>query len=68
MRVLAGRRWEGSAAAPQVDAKIEAIVDQISKLTLLETADLVAALKVSMGIVWAGYRWRVGGGGDEGER
>lgn len=41
------RRWEstGAAAAP-ANPKITQIVDQISQLTLLETADLVATLKV----------------------
>lgn len=42
------RRWQSTeveAAAP-VNPKISQIVDQISTLTLLETADLVATLKV----------------------
>ncbi|GAQ08134.1 54S ribosomal protein L12, mitochondrial [Aspergillus lentulus] len=42
------RRWnstEAQAAAP-ANPKITQIVDQISQLTLLETADLVASLKV----------------------
>jgi large subunit ribosomal protein L7/L12 len=50
------RRWNSSEAAP-ANPKIEAIVDQISQLTLLETADLVSSLKVSAGaemnINWA---------------
>lgn len=37
------RRWNSSLAA---DPKISGIVDQISRLTLLETADLVLLLKV----------------------
>jgi large subunit ribosomal protein L7/L12 len=40
------RRWNSTEAAP-VNPKVEAIVDQISQLTLLETADLVSSLKVS---------------------
>lgn len=40
----ASRRWNSTDAA---NPKIEAIVDQISQLTLLETADLVSSLKVS---------------------
>jgi hypothetical protein len=35
-------RWQSTAANPKIDG----IVDQISQLTLLETADLVASLKV----------------------
>ena len=45
----AARRYnstEAAAAAPE-NPKIAAIVDQISQLTLLETADLVSSLKVS---------------------
>jgi hypothetical protein len=41
------RRWQSTdAAAPPMNPKISGIVDQISQLTLLETADLVASLKV----------------------
>ena len=42
------RRWESTAAsaAAPIDPKISSIVDQISQLTLLETADLVSSLKV----------------------
>lgn len=42
------RRWQSAnaAAAGSGDAKISGIVDQIGQLTLLETADLVSALKV----------------------
>jgi large subunit ribosomal protein L7/L12 len=45
--VCAPRRHNSTeaAAAPE-NPKISAIVDQISKLTLLETADLVSSLKV----------------------
>ena len=41
------RRWQSTEAAP-VNPKIATIVDQISQLTLLETADLVSSLKVSL--------------------
>ncbi|WKT42682.1 Ribosomal protein L7/L12, oligomerization [Fusarium oxysporum f. sp. vasinfectum] len=41
----ASRRWNSTDAAP-ANPKIEAIVDQISQLTLLETADLVSSLKL----------------------
>ncbi len=37
-----GRRWNSTH-----NVKVEGIVDQISQLTLLETADLVSSLKVS---------------------
>lgn len=41
------RRWQSTdAAAAPANPKIVQIVDQISQLTLLETADLVASLKV----------------------
>ena len=42
------RRWESAttAAASTNNPKVTSIVDQISQLTLLETADLVANLKV----------------------
>jgi large subunit ribosomal protein L7/L12 len=39
------RRFNSTDAAP-VSPKIAGIVDQISQLTLLETADLVSSLKV----------------------
>lgn len=41
---LAQRRWNSTEAA--TNPKISTIVDQISQLTLLETADLVSTLKV----------------------
>jgi len=41
------RRWQSSDAAA-ANPKIAGIVDQISQLTLLETADLVSTLKVSV--------------------
>lgn len=43
------RRWqstESEAAAAPANPKISQIVDQVSQLTLLETADLVSTLKV----------------------
>lgn len=40
------RRWQSTDAAAPTNPKIAGIVDQISQLTLLETADLVASLKV----------------------
>jgi large subunit ribosomal protein L7/L12 len=40
------RRWNSTDAAAPVSPKIQTIVDQISQLTLLETADLVSSLKV----------------------
>jgi large subunit ribosomal protein L7/L12 len=40
------RRWQSSDAAAPTNPKIATIVDQISQLTLLETADLVSTLKV----------------------
>ncbi|KAL9125745.1 MAG: hypothetical protein Q9217_005092 [Psora testacea] len=44
------RRWESTAAAPTTNPKISTIVDQISHLTLLETADLVSNLKTRLNI------------------
>ena len=41
-----GRRWQSAEAAAPANPKITQIVDQISQLNLLETADLVASLKV----------------------
>jgi hypothetical protein len=40
-----GQRWASTDAAS--NPKVTGIVDQISQLTLLETADLVASLKVN---------------------
>lgn len=49
-RTTPARRWQSTEAAAGAQAstnpKITQIVDQISQLTLLETADLVASLKV----------------------
>lgn len=42
------RRWQSTEAAAAANPKISGIVDQISQLTLLETADLVSTLKVSV--------------------
>ncbi|KAL4790789.1 ribosomal protein L7/L12, C-terminal/adaptor protein ClpS-like protein [Aspergillus venezuelensis] len=45
------RRWQSTeAAAAPVNPKITQIVDQISQLNLLETADLVASLKSRLNI------------------
>ncbi|PWY87771.1 50S ribosomal protein L12 [Aspergillus heteromorphus CBS 117.55] len=47
------RRWqstEAEAAAAPANPKITQIVDQISQLNLLETADLVASLKARLNI------------------
>ncbi|KAL1855962.1 54S ribosomal protein L12, mitochondrial [Paecilomyces lecythidis] len=48
------RRWQstdaGAAAAAPSNPKITQIVDQISQLSLLETADLVASLKSRLNI------------------
>jgi large subunit ribosomal protein L7/L12 len=41
------RRYNSTEAAVE-NPKIAGIVDQISQLTLLETADLVSSLKVSL--------------------
>jgi large subunit ribosomal protein L7/L12 len=40
------RRYNSTEAAAPTNPKIAEIVDQISRLTLLETADLVSSLKV----------------------
>ncbi|KAF8458417.1 ribosomal protein L7/L12 C-terminal domain-containing protein, partial [Terfezia claveryi] len=45
---IIARRWQSTA--PAADPKIGEIVDRISKLTLLETADLVALLKSRLNI------------------
>jgi large subunit ribosomal protein L7/L12 len=45
-RRTASRRWQSTDAAAASNPKIEGIVDQIGKLTLLETADLIKELKV----------------------
>lgn len=47
------RRWQSTdAATAPANPKIVQIVDQISQLTLLETADLVASLKVGLFPFW----------------
>ncbi|KAI9791125.1 MAG: hypothetical protein M1816_004356 [Peltula sp. TS41687] len=50
-RVTWSTRWQstGTAAAPS-NPKIAGIVDEISRLTLLETADLVSTLKTRLNI------------------
>jgi len=42
------RRWASTEASAATNPKIATIVDQISQLTLLETADLVSTLKVRL--------------------
>lgn len=43
------RRWQSADAdAAPSNPKIASIVDQVSQLTLLETADLVSSLKVNI--------------------
>ncbi|KAJ5726681.1 54S ribosomal protein L12 [Penicillium malachiteum] len=49
-RTPASRRWESTETAAPVNPKISQIVDQISQLTLLETADLVSSLKTRLNI------------------
>ncbi|KAL9003327.1 MAG: hypothetical protein Q9188_003803 [Gyalolechia gomerana] len=44
------RRHESTTASPTTNPKITTIVDQISQLTLLETADLVSNLKSKLNI------------------
>ncbi|KAF1822266.1 ClpS-like protein [Dissoconium aciculare CBS 342.82] len=44
------RRWQSTEAAAPSNPKIASIVDQISQLTLLETADLVSSLKSRLNI------------------
>ncbi|KAK2679868.1 Ribosomal protein L7/L12, C-terminal [Fusarium oxysporum f. sp. vasinfectum] len=50
----ASRRWNSTDAAP-ANPKIGAIVDQISQLTLLETADLVSSLKTLFTLKLQGF-------------
>lgn len=50
------RRYNSTEAAAATNPKISAIVDQISQLTLLETADLVSSLKVRKKITKATLR------------
>ncbi|KAI9815508.1 MAG: hypothetical protein M1827_002642 [Pycnora praestabilis] len=49
-RPAPGRRWQSTAAAVPSNPKVAGIVDQISELTLLETADLVSSLKSRLNI------------------
>ncbi|KAF4121237.1 large subunit ribosomal protein L7/L12 [Geosmithia morbida] len=44
------RRFNSTEAAAPANPKIDTIVDQISQLTLLETADLVSTLKSKLNI------------------
>ncbi|KAJ6072593.1 hypothetical protein N7467_010678 [Penicillium canescens] len=68
-RTPGSRRWESTEAAPAAAAptnpKIAQIVDQISTLTLLETADLVSSLKTRLNIPdlpVGGFAMAAGGG------
>ena len=47
-RRVPARRCASTAAASSGNSKVAGIVDQISQLTLLETADLVSSLKVCL--------------------
>jgi len=58
----AQRRWQSSDAGA-ANTKISGIVDQISQLTLLETADLVATLKSRLNIPDMPMGGFSGGGG-----
>ncbi|KAL9100095.1 MAG: hypothetical protein Q9163_004485 [Psora crenata] len=49
-RKAPSRRWESTTTASTANPKISTIVDQISQLTLLETADLVSDLKTRLNI------------------
>ena len=53
----------GLCAAPEVSPKIQALVDQISELTLLEASELTDALKEKLGISGAMMMPAGGGGG-----
>lgn len=46
LRRTASRRWQSTDAVAATSPKIEGIVSEIGKLTLLETADLIKELKV----------------------
>lgn len=51
------RRWQSTEAAAATNPKIEGIVSEIGKLTLLETADLIKELKVRLWC-WFGHNSR----------
>ena len=53
----------GLCAAPEASPKIQALVDQISELTLLEASELTDALKEKLGISGAMMMPAGGGGG-----
>lgn len=46
LRRTQSRRWQSTEAAAVTNPKIEGIVSEIGKLTLLETSDLIKELKV----------------------
>jgi large subunit ribosomal protein L7/L12 len=56
----------GLCAAPEASPKIQALVDQISGLTLLEASELTDALKEKLGISGAMMMPAGGGGGGGG--
>ncbi|KAI9675424.1 MAG: hypothetical protein M1817_001328 [Caeruleum heppii] len=49
-RPAPARRWQSTDAAASSNPKIAEIVDQIGRLNLLETADLVSSLKTRLNI------------------
>ncbi|KAI9880192.1 MAG: hypothetical protein M1830_004778 [Pleopsidium flavum] len=49
-RPAPARRWQSTSTAAASNPKVVGIVDQISQLTLLETADLVSSLKSRLNI------------------
>ena len=62
------QRWQSTDAAAPANPKIATIVDQISQLTLLETADLVSTLKVRHFWLLAGWEERAVATAEEGIR
>ncbi|TID14680.1 ClpS-like protein [Venturia nashicola] len=50
LRRTQSRRWQSTAAAAVTNPKIEGIVSEIGKLTLLETADLIKGLKTRLNL------------------
>ncbi|QDS74740.1 hypothetical protein FKW77_001074 [Venturia effusa] len=50
LRRTQSRRWQSTEAAAATNPKIEGIVSEIGKLTLLETADLIKELKTRLNL------------------
>ncbi|KAE9967081.1 hypothetical protein BLS_006584 [Venturia inaequalis] len=50
LRRTQSRRWQSTEAAAVTNPKIEGIVSEIGKLTLLETADLIKELKTRLNL------------------